>query len=280
MDMTLLEQANADQNAIEQRMRAVTLEDKSVVRVLDGGQGEAIIFLPMITELNFVYARQLDEFEIDHRIILYEPRLSRQSHFGIAARANEVLTLMNALGLESAHIVAWSDTGSAAYYLARHWPKRCRSVVFMGLADRYKFPQPLHFLTNMLAILPVEALVPSWMLARILARYLGGPRVNPTWVARRAVKVPQLSRLFKNSILPNLIEHRPTSGEIRDVACLVICGNNDALVSVDQARRMADLLPGAEAKIIPGGEHFLGYVNAEAVNAIMREFYLEVGRST
>src|SRR5438105_2416709 len=108
MDLTLLEQANADQKAIEQSMRAVALEDKSTLRVLDVGQGEAIIFLPMIAELNFVYSRQLEEFGADHRVILYEPRLSRQSHFGIAARAHELIALMNGLGLESAHIVAWS----------------------------------------------------------------------------------------------------------------------------------------------------------------------------
>jgi len=277
MDVTLLEQANADQEAIVRQMRPLALEDKTTLKVVDSGSGEVIIFLPMVAELGFVYTPQIEEFSIDHRVILYEPRLSWQSHFGIAARAGEVVALMNRLDLKSAHIVAWSDTGSAAYYLAKHWPERCQSIVFLGLADRYRFPQPLQFFTRVLARMPVERLVPSWILAWILARYLGGPRVNRLWVARRAAKVPHLSRLFKHSILPNLIEHQPVADEIKNVPCLVICGDNDALVSVEQASRMAKLLPNSrEVAVITGGEHFLSYVNASSVNKIMREFYFRL----
>jgi pimeloyl-ACP methyl ester carboxylesterase len=279
MELNLREQAEVDQKAVEQQMRAVSLKDRSVLKVLDSGRGEPIIFLPMASELNFVYARQLREFEVDYRVILYEPRLSRRSHFGVADRAGEALALMDGLELESAHIVAWSDAGAGAYYLAKHWPKRCRSVVFFGLADRYKFPQPLQFLTMALASLPVAGLVPAWLLARILARYVGGPQLKSSWVAQRAAQVHQLPRLFKHSVLPQLIEHQPVAGEIKDVSCLAICGDNDALVSVEQARRMAKLLSnGREAVIIPGGEHFLGYVNYEAVNNSMREFYSSLAR--
>jgi pimeloyl-ACP methyl ester carboxylesterase len=269
-----MKQADADQTAIKQQMRAVSLRDRSTLNVLYSGRGEPIIFLPMIDELNFVYARQLREFGDDYRVILYEPRLSRKSHFGVADRAGEVVALMDALRLESAHIVAWSDAGAGAYYLAKHWPQRCRSVVFFGLADRYRFPQPMQFLTKMFASLPIEGMVPAGLLARILSRYLGGPQLKSSWVAQRAVLVPQLPRLFKHSVLPQIIEHQPTAGEIKDVPCLAICGDNDALVTVEQARRMAKLLSGAgEAVIIPGGEHFLNYVHSEAVNNSMREFY-------
>lgn len=277
MNLTLLEQANTDQESIAQQMQPIALEDNTTLKVLDSGNGEVIIFLPMVAELGFVYAPQIEEFRIDHRVILYEPRLSWQSHFGIAARAGEVIALMNRLDLKRAHIVAWSDTGSAAYYLAKHSPERCQSIVFLGLADRYRFPQPLQFFTRMLARIPVEGLVPSWILAWILAKYLGGPRVNRLWVARRAAKVPHLSRLFKHSILPNLIEHQPIANEIKNVPCLVICGDNDALVSVEQASRMAKLLSNtSEVAVITGGEHFLSYVNASSVNKIMREFYFSL----
>jgi pimeloyl-ACP methyl ester carboxylesterase len=273
------QQADMDQRTVERQMREVSLKDQSKLRVLDSGWGEPIIFLPMASELNFVYARQLEEFKPDHRVILYEPRLSRKSYFGVADRAREVLDLMDALGLERAHIVAWSDAGAGAYYLAKNFPDRCQSVVFLGLADRYRFPQPLQFLTRMLAHLPIEGTVPGWLFARILAKNLGGPQLKPEWVAERAAKVPQLPRLFKHSVLPQLIEHQPIAGEVKDVPCLQICGDNDVLVSVEQARRMAKLISNSrEAVIVPEGEHFLGYVNYEAVNCAMREFYSSLYR--
>ena len=273
------EQADVDQRTIERQMREVTLKDQSKLRVMDSGWGEPIIFLPMAPELNFVYARQLEEFKPDHRVILYEPRLSRTSYFGVADRAHEVLDLMDALGLERAHIVAWSDAGAGAYYLAKNFPDKCQSVVFLGLADSYRFPQPLQFLTRVFGALPIEKTVPTWLFARVLAKYLGGPQLKPEWVAQRAAKVPQLPRLFKHSVLPQLIEHQPKAGEVKDVPCLQISGDNDVLVSVEQARRMAKLVSSSrEAVIIPEGEHFLGYVNYEPVNRAMRDFYSSLYR--
>jgi pimeloyl-ACP methyl ester carboxylesterase len=198
------EQGDADQRAVEQQMREVTLKDQSKLNVLDSGQGEPIIFLPMIDQMNFVYARQLEEFKVDHRVLLYEPRLSRTKHFGVADRAREAVDLMDALGIKNAHIVAWSDAGAGAYYMAKTWPERCRSVVFLGLADSYRFPQPIQFLTRMLAYLPLEYTTPSWLLARILSQNLGGPQLKREWVAQRAAKVPQLGRLFKHSVLPQV----------------------------------------------------------------------------
>src|SRR2546426_7438171 len=116
VDGSLLAQADMDQQSIDQFMELLDLDDGSSLRVFDVGQGEPIVFLPMSTELNFTYVPQIEEFKSDYRIILYEPRLSSQSHFGIADRASEVVSLMKRLGLESTNIIAWSDTGSVAYY--------------------------------------------------------------------------------------------------------------------------------------------------------------------
>lgn len=273
----ILAQARLDQQHIEEAMRPLAVPRHGPIRLYDIGTGEPLVFVPMVQELNFVYARQLEEFAGDHRVILYEPRLSRRSHVGIADRAAEVLALLDTLELPAAHLVAWSDTGAAAYVFAKQWPKRCRSVVFLSLADRYRFPQPLQALMSVLDRLPVEGLVPTFLLSRILGHYLGGQRVKPAWVAKDAGRIPQLPQLFKHSILPNLIEHRPRAGEV-NVPSLVVCGTDDALVTVAQAQRMARLLPNAaEAVIVPGGEHFLPYTNAEEVNHSLRDFYELIG---
>jgi len=197
-----------------------------------------------------------------------------------ALRAEAVVILMDALAVRDAHIVAWSDVGAAAYYLGKMWPQRCRSITFLGLADRYYFPQPLNLLTKLLWALPIEGLVPSRLLARILARFLGGAQVDPAWISARAAAIPQLARLFKHSVLPNLMEHRPLEGEIR-IPCLVVCGDLDALVTVQQAKRMAKLLSNSrEALIIKGGEHFLGYVSPGPVNKAIRAFYASLDQNS
>lgn len=277
---SLVQRADADQNAIEESMRNVTLADSRSLRVFEAGNGEPLLCFPMVRELNFVYAPQIEALQDIRRVIVYEPRLSQTKHVGIKDRAEEASLLLDALGIEAAHIVAWSDAGSAAYVFAKLWPKRCLSAVFLGLADNYRFPQPMQLLVALLKNLPIEGLVPAALLARILSKYLSGRQVNPSWIARRVRRSPGFPRLFKHSVLPNLTEHQPKRGEVR-APSVVICGDDDALVSVDQARRMAALLSGKQdAVIIPGGEHFLGYVNATATNRAIRDFYQRISATT
>src|SRR2546421_3759072 len=156
---SLLAQADRDQQSIDLHMKTLTIDDGSSLKVFDLGQGDPILLLPMTRELNFVYAPQIEEFKSDHRIILYEPRLSTRSHVGIADRANEAVSLMKRLGLESTHIIVWGDTGPAPYYLAKRWPEKCRSLVFIGLPDSFTFPQPFQFVMELLGRFPIEVLL-------------------------------------------------------------------------------------------------------------------------
>jgi pimeloyl-ACP methyl ester carboxylesterase len=266
-----------DRDAIEKAMHMVRLADGTSLRTLDCGDGDAVVLLPMIAELNFVYAPQIAEFQSDHRVVLYEPCLSADARVGIVDRADEVRALLSALGISRAHFIVWGDTGSAAYHLAKHHPEVCRSLVFIGLADRYRFPQPYALLLKMLEYLPLERVVPSTVFATLLGRFVGGTQIKPQWIVEEARRVPRLSALFKRSILPNLTEHRPQPGEVT-VPSLVIAGDNDRIVSAAQAERMADLLPNAPRAIIKqGGEHFVSYVDDVIVNDAIRRFFATVG---
>ncbi len=127
---SLLTRAIKDQEAISAAMVPVTLASGGSLRVLDCGHGDTVLLMPMVTELNFVYAPQITHFQVDHRVVLYEPRLSADTRVGIADRADEARALLAALAVRAAHVVVWGDTGSAAYHLAKHHPDTCRSLVF------------------------------------------------------------------------------------------------------------------------------------------------------
>lgn len=273
---SLYSRGNEDQDAIVDAMRPVTLPDGRSLRVLDCGEGEAIVLLPMITELNFVYAPQIAEFQSDHRVVLYEPLLSADTRIGIADRADETRALLSALGIERAHFIVWGDTGAAAYHLAKQHPEICHSLVFIGLADRYRFPQPYGFLLKLLEVVRIERLVTPRVFATLLGRFVGGSQIKPEWIVEKAALVPRLTAVFKRSILPNLTEHRPEAGEVH-VPSLLIAGDNDRIVSVAQTERMAGLLPNAGPPLIKrGGEHFVSYVDDGEVNAAIRRFLASV----
>lgn len=174
------------------------------------------------------------------------------------------------------HVIVWGDTGSAAYVLARDRPQLVRSLVFIGLADRYTFAQPYGGLLFLLQRLPLERMVSGPTFARLLSRYVGGSRVLPEWIEESARSVPDLLPLFKHGIQPNLTDHRPLDGEIRQ-PCLIMAGDDDRIVSPRQAERMAALLPGARQVLIrAGGDHFVNYTDDEWATRVIREFLASI----
>lgn len=271
----LLDRSADDQRSLAEAMVPVRLADGSTRRVLDCGSGDAVVMMPMVTELNFVYSSQVADLQRDHRVVLYEPALSRTTRVPVVDRAGEAADVMDACRIDRAHVLTWGDTGSAAYALARDRPDRCQSLILIGLADRYAFDQPYATLLRLLERTPIEGLVPARLIAALIGHFVAGRQVKAEWFVERAVAIPQLGALFKHSIIPNLTDHRPIAGEV-DVPALVVGGDHDAIVTVSQSQAMAALLSGAgEAVIVPGGEHFVSYVDDRVVNAAIREFLAE-----
>lgn len=268
---TLIDLADRDQEIIVRETRAVSWNGETV-RYMERGAGETIICVPMVKELNFVYMPQIKALSDRFRMVVYEPRLRTTRRYGIADRAREILELNEKLGVPKVHLLAWSDAGSAAYYFAKQWPEHCHSTIYLGLSDRYRFSQPLDILSHLLYRLPLEHFIPGSVLAWIISGYLAGDKVRRRWIVDRVRAIPRFTKLFKHSVLPNLIEHRPRAGEV-SVPSLVLIGDRDALVTVKEAQGMAALFAQeTNCIVIPGGEHFLGYVHSDPVNEAIRSF--------
>jgi pimeloyl-ACP methyl ester carboxylesterase len=74
-----------------------------------------------------------------------------------------------------------------------------------------------------------------------------------------------------------MLDHHPSAEKLK-MPSLVVCGDKDSLVSVQQSQRMAALVShSGDAFIIPGGEHLLPYVNSGWVNKTLRNFYSSLG---
>ncbi|MEV0679353.1 alpha/beta hydrolase [Actinosynnema sp. NPDC050436] len=265
-----------DRAVIADATRTATLPDGSTIRLARFGSGPTVVCAPMIAELNFVYLPHVRALSEEFEFVLYEPRISRTTRVGAADRARELLAVVDAVGAR-AHVLSWSDAGSVAYLAGLRRPEALRSVVFLGLADRYTFPPPLGWLTRALDRWPVQRLFPTVLLRLLLSHFLGGDRLTPRWVFRETGKIPRLADLFKHSVLPCMTDHRPTPGRFT-IPSVLIGGDRDTLVTTDQMRRMAALAgEGCDFVLVPGGEHILGYAAPDPVNTALREFYARLG---
>jgi pimeloyl-ACP methyl ester carboxylesterase len=171
------------------------------------------------------------------------------------------LDLLDALGLDEFSLVGLSGGGSMASWLAIEQTARIRRLVLaapFGLrvpehptVDLFSIPdeEVLGYLTVDMSVF--EGKVPMPPTPEFLAeRY----RESTSW-ARVAWQRPYDIKLAKWL-------HRIT------LPTLILWGDADRLIPVEQAAVWADLIPGAEVKILPGVGHLIFDESREALAAV------------
>jgi pimeloyl-ACP methyl ester carboxylesterase len=142
--------------------------------LIDLGSGDPLVFVPIHEHLEFVYTRQIRAFSRSRRVILYRRRESRTRFISLADRANELCGVIDSLGIASADFVGHGDAGMVLAEFALRYPERCRSLVIVSLGADYRIaPHPFIWILHEIFLrLPIEHLVPAFLLLRIIMRYI------------------------------------------------------------------------------------------------------------
>src|SRR5690349_1825241 len=98
------------------------------------GQGEPVLLVPGLSGRGSFWASQVTELARDFRVIVHDHRgTGRSTHsrirYSVEQMADDVLRLMDALGVESAHLVGHSTGGAIGQVIALEHPRRLRSLV-------------------------------------------------------------------------------------------------------------------------------------------------------
>lgn len=270
----LHERVQQDRAQMDGAMRLERTADGREIRVARFGSGAPLVCVPSVPEVDFVYMPQIRHLAERYEVIIYEPRLSRTERVGLEERQAELLAVLDLVGSDPVHLLAWSDSGSIAYRAVQRRPERFCSLALLGLPDRYVFPGPIHAFAQLLYRRPIDRTVPAVTLSALLARYLGGARFSRRWVFGEAQRIERLPQYVRHSILPLMLEHRADDSRVA-MPSVVVGGDHDALVPMDSMRRMATLL-GTEFVPVAGGEHMLGYCSPQLVNEALDSFYTRV----
>jgi pimeloyl-ACP methyl ester carboxylesterase len=263
------------------------------IPLIDIGAGAPLVFVPILEHLEFVYARQIRMFSQSRRVILYRRRETRDRPVGLAERADELCSIVEALGLTSVDLIAHGDAAMVLFEFAVRYPQRCRSLIIIAQGADYQIaPHPLIWLLHELFVrLPVEHFLPAWFLRRIVINYIVAHHpasdTYPICSLQRGLIEEQFRKIalwpfvYKFSVLP-VIHYFDMSERLDQLTMPVLLLNrgDDVLVPEPKTRWLSENLPNcADYHVISGGERFFMYTQADIVNQLINKFLTVVSRN-
>ncbi len=229
------------------------------------GTGYPVLFITGLGGLAAYWRDQVLSFGRQFETITYDHRGIGQSDrpppcavaYSIDGMARDAIALLDALGIERAHIVGHSTGGAILQTLALSHPDRIASAVICASwtrADAY-FRRLFELRKDVLRKLGPEA----YLRAATLFLY------PPWWIACKDERLrEQEAAGLRDFSDPAIIERRidailafdRTDGlpDIR-TPCLVVGTADDAVTPAYFSEELARRIPGAELKLLPAGGH-------------------------
>ncbi len=253
------------------------------------GEGEALLLIPSTGFSCEVWKPSQIPLQASTRLVIHDPRgcgrtTASQSVYTINQMSNDVVALLDHLGIRSAHLFGHSMGGRIALETALNFPGRVKSLI-MAASGSGQAPRP--------GADCVPGL-PHWLLTRLVGNgFEHSLREEYTDTSsfftddyRKAH--PEKMEEFWRMVYPthakmdaylHLITARhnwEATHRLGDVQCptLVLIGNDDHGRSnhVVQANAMVSRMRGATLRILEGQSHGFPWQAPEMTNEIVREW--------
>lgn len=236
-----------------------------------GGKGPVVILSHGFLMDHSMFRYQVEALKSAYRVITWDERgfggTVATGEFTYWDSANDVLGLMDHLGIESAVVGGMSQGGFLSLRVALTAPERVRALILIDTQSGTEAPETVE---------PYNALHAAWVehgavaVQDIIASIILGPGEWPEWFAKWAEMTPeQFSKAF------NCLMHRDDiTDRLSEITCpaLIIHGTADVAIPMEKAEVLRDKLSGPTTLVpIEGGPHAANMTHPEPVNnAILR----------
>ena len=245
----------------------------------EAGQGEPLLLVPGLSGQGSFWTQQVEAFRQDFRVIVHDHRgAGRSTHsnitYSVEQMADDVVRLMDALGLDSAHLVGHSTGGAIGQVLALDHRRRLKSLV---LSATWGGPDPYF---RRLFAARKETLLTQGIEAYLRASVL--VLAPPEWISRNDAAIAEQHRVQLASWPPPAVvasridaivafDRRQRLGEIA-VPTLVIVARDDAVTPKFYSDELAKAIAGASYVVLDGGGHFAPQILPEPYNRAVGTF--------
>jgi aminoacrylate hydrolase len=212
---------------------------------------------------------QIERFAAEHFVVLPDHRgtgatTRAADGYTIAQHAADMASLIAHLNIAPVHIVGSSTGGAIAQLMALDHAPHVRSVTMAS-----SFARPDGVMRRQFALRRKLAADGDMQTTySCAALFLFSPRYaseNPqrvaAWIDRAAALPPEREVALRRIDMIMAHDAFARLGDIRPPV-LVVCGSDDFCTPLHMSEEIADAIPGAELKILPGAGHFV-YIEQE-----------------
>jgi pimeloyl-ACP methyl ester carboxylesterase len=240
------------------------------------GRGPPLLFIHGLGSTAQDWEPQIQEFSKTHQVIAFDLRGHGQSSkppdpYSIPLFASDAAELLQALKIESAHVVGLSLGGCVAFQLALDFPSLVRSLVIVNSAPEFvrrSFKTRLEVWRRTASV--------RWRGLRRMGERMGARLLpRPEHVALRATFVERFAQndpqAYLNS-LKALIGWNVTD-RLGSIQCpvLVVASEHD-YTPLAFKEKYARRMPAARLVVIPNAHHAVPLEQPEQFNAVLAKF--------
>ena len=222
----------------------------------DKGEGPPLVLVPGLAGSGSFFISQVSEFSKSFRTITHDHRGAGRSthsriHYSVEQMADDTLRLMDALGIDSAHLVGHSTGGAIGQVIATEHPERLRSLV---LSATWAGPDP--YFRRMFESRR-QTLLDSGVEAYLKASSL--VQTTPKWVSENDEFLTELHRVTVETSAPvevmvsridAILRHDRRSRLLQiHVPTLVIVARDDMITPQFYSEELASAIPGARCHL-------------------------------
>jgi 3-oxoadipate enol-lactonase len=200
--------------------------------------------------------------------------LDSLSALSMADYSDDVVDLLEELGVKKAVIGGCSMGGYAALALYQSRPDLFEGLVLANTRAGADSPEARANRRNMLALVDREG--PSGVAREMMPKLIGKTTMenNPSVEANVRRLIKQQSPVAIRSAIHRMM-HRADSMPLLaqvSVPSLVITGEEDEMIPVEESRKMAAAIAGASLVIVPGAGHLANMEQPDAFNNALNTF--------
>jgi pimeloyl-ACP methyl ester carboxylesterase len=256
-------------------LQQVTLSTGATVGYTDsGGAGSVVVFSHGLLMNHTMFGPQVEALRDTYRVVTWDERghgeAEHEGDWTYWDSADDVLALLDHLGVDSAVLAGMSQGGFLSLRAALRAPERVRALVLLDTQAGAEDPAIVPLYEGMTAAWAAEG--PSQDTLDFAAAAILGPGADEEswkelWRSMPKHRSPQ--------VMHPLLTRDDITERLSEITCpvLVVHGEADASIPVDKAVELVDRLSDARPLVlVPGAGHAANLTHHEQVNPPLRAF--------